>query len=202
MALAWHFGFFALRDPQKLAAAIRSARRVHYIGPIFVAVYVLAATFGLPASPLTLAGGAIFGVELGIVLNWLGAVLGACGAYALTRVLGRDAVQASGRWGDKLNMLGARSGFGIMFRLRLIPVVPFNLLNIAAGLASVAFRPFALGTALGILPGTIIYTWFADSLVAGVEGASQRAFVRLAVAAVLLVGLSFGPQLITKARSA
>ena len=194
--IAWRLGFFTLRDPQRLAAAIRKAREIRWIMPLFVAAYALVTTFGLPAFPLTLAGGAMFGVGLGSVLNWTGAVLGACGSYGLARLLGRDALHGLlGRWGSRFDALGARSGFATIFRLRLIPVVPFNLVSLAAGLASASFPSYAAATALGIIPGTVIYTYFADSLVAGAEGASRNAFIRLGVAAALLIALSFLPLL-------
>lgn len=138
----------------------------------------------------------MFGVALGSVLNWTGAVLGACGSYGLARLLGRDALHGLlGRWGSRLDALGSRSGFATIFRLRLIPVVPFNLVSLAAGLAGASFPSYAAATALGIIPGTVIYTYFADSLVAGAEGASRNAFIRLGVAAVLLIALSFLPLL-------
>ena len=194
--IAWRLGFFTLRDPQRLAAAIRKAREIRWIMPLFVGAYALVTTFGLPAFPLTLAGGAMFGVALGSVLNWTGAVLGACGSYGLARLLGRDALHGLlGRWGSRLDALGSRSGFATIFRLRLIPVVPFNLVSLAAGLAGASFPSYAAATALGIIPGTVIYTYFADSLVAGAEGASRNAFIRLGVAAVLLIALSFLPLL-------
>lgn len=194
--IAWRLGFFTLRDPQRLAAAIRNAREIRWIVPLFVGAYALVATFGLPAFPLTLAGGAMFGVGLGSLLNWTGAVLGACGSYGLARLLGRDALHGLlGRWGSRFDALGARSGFATIFRLRLIPVVPFNLVSLAAGLAGASFPSYAAATALGIIPGTVIYTYFADSLVAGAEGASRKAFIRLGLAAVLLIALSFLPRL-------
>ena len=108
--IAWRLGFFTLRDPQRLAAAIRKAREIRWIMPLFVGAYALVTTFGLPAFPLTLAGGAMFGVGLGSVLNWTGAVLGACGSYGLARLLGRDALHGLlGRWGSRFDALGARS---------------------------------------------------------------------------------------------
>ena len=199
--LAWKFGFFQLRDPKRLAEAVRRARDVRFIAPLFVVSYAVIAGMGLPATPLTLAGGAIFGTVLGSLLNWCGAVLGASAAFLLARMLGRDAVHGMlGKWSERLDALGARDSFATLFRLRLVPVMPFNVLNFAAGLAGIPFRSYLAATALGIIPGTVVYTYFADSLLAGVEGASQRAFVRVALAAVLLLAISFAPSLIQKIR--
>ena len=200
--LAWRLGLFDLRDPRRLADAVRRARGVSAIAPIFVAVYAVVATFGLPATPLTLAGGAIFGTVLGSILNWLGAVLGATGAWALARWLGEGAFRRLlGRWSAKLDALDARRGFATVFRLRLLPVVPFNVLSLAAGLAGVPLRAYVLGTALGIIPGTVIYTYFADTLIAGVAGASRAAFVRVGIAAALLLVVSFAPALVRRLRA-
>lgn len=199
---AWRLGLFELRDPQRLASAVRRVREVPFVGPLFVAAYGAVASFGLPATPLTLAGGAIFGTALGVALNWFGATLGSAGAYGLARLLGRDALRRLlGRWGDRLDVLGERGSFSTVLRLRLIPLVPFNVLSFAAGLAGVPFWSYLLATAVGILPGTVVYTYFADSLLAGVEGASRRAFVRVAVAGLALVAVSFAPALLRRLRS-
>ncbi len=198
---AQRLGFFDLRDPQRLAAAIRHVRQVRFIEPLFVIAYGIIASLGLPAFPLTLAGGAIFGLALGSSLSWLGALLGASGAYALARVLGRDAIHGLlGKLGGKLDALGERHGFTTILRLRLVPVMPFNVLSLASGIAGVPYREFLAGTALGIIPGTIIYTYFADSLVAGVSGAGHTAFVRATLAAVLLLAVSFVPALVRRMR--
>ncbi len=201
VVLAWRLGVFDLRDPHQLAAAVRRARGVSGIAPLFVVVYAVVATFGLPATPFTLAGGAIFGTVLGSVLNWCGAVLGAMGSFTLAKVLGRDALRRLlGTRADTLDGLVERGGFATMFRLRLLPVVPFNVLSFAAGIAGVRVRDYALGTALGIVPGTIVYTYFADSLISGAAGASRAAFARVGVAAALLLALSFAPTLLRRFR--
>lgn len=198
---AWRLGFFDLRDPKHLAAAVRRARGVRAIVPLFVLVYAVIAAFGLPATPLTLAGGAIFGTVLGSILNWSGAVLGATGSFLLAKVLGHDALRRLlGQKATKLQGLVERGGFATMFRLRLLPVVPFNVLSFAAGLAGMPFRAYVLGTALGIIPGTIVYTYFADSLISGVTGASRAAFLKVGIAAALLLTVSFAPMLVRRLR--
>ena len=189
-------GFDEYISPERIGTTIRDAREVPFAAAIFVVVYVVVATIGLPGLPLTLAGGAIFGVAAGIALTWLGATLGATGAFLLARALGGDALR---------RLLGARAGtldrivgdgaFLTILRLRLIPVVPFNALNFGAGLAGVRLGPYVAATAIGILPGTSVYTYFADSLLAGTDGAKQTAFIRVAIAGVLLLALSYAPAL-------
>jgi uncharacterized membrane protein YdjX (TVP38/TMEM64 family) len=200
---AYRLGIFELRDPERLGDAIRRAKDVPALPVLFVLGYAIATVFALPGTVFTLAGGAIFGTVLGSLLNWTGATLGALGAYALARRLGSDAVRkVLGRHVDALNALTSRADFATLFRLRLIPVVPFNALNFAAGLAPAPLRAYALSTALGIIPGTVVYTYFADSLVAGVTGARQRALVHLVIAGAMLIGVSFVPALARRLRRA
>ncbi|MFN2564678.1 MAG: TVP38/TMEM64 family protein [Gemmatimonadaceae bacterium] len=198
---AYRLGLFELRDPGRLGDAIRRARDVPALPLLFVLGYTTATVFGVPGTVFTLAGGAIFGTLLGSLLNWTGATLGALGAYALARRLGSPAVRnLLGRHARALDVLTSRAGFATLFRLRLIPVVPFNALNFAAGLAPSPFRAYAVSTALGIVPGTVVYTYFADSLAAGVTGARQRALVHAAIAGALLIALSFVPPLARRLR--
>jgi uncharacterized membrane protein YdjX (TVP38/TMEM64 family) len=195
-------GLLDLRDPQALLAAIERARAVPYIGVLFVLAYIVVATFGLPATPFTLAGGILFGTTLGSGLNWLGATLGATGTYLLARLVGGNALRGLlGGQAARLDLLAGKRGFGTLFRLRLLPVIPFNALSFTAALSGIPLRPYVAATGLGILPGTIIYTYFAGSLVGGVSGASSSARTNLIVASVLLLMLSFLPTLITRWRA-
>ena len=194
--LARQAGLLEYVAPGRLVGLVEQARRMRWAGPLFVLTYVVVATVGLPATPLTLAGGAIFGVGLGSLLNWLGATIGASGAFFLARVLGRNAVRRLlGRRAATLDRLGGDGAFASLVRLRLLPVIPFNGLNFGAGLAGVRPGVFVASTALGIIPGTVIYTYFASALLAGVAGAREAAFARLAIAAALLIALSFAPWL-------
>lgn len=196
VVLARWAGLSRYADLETLAGAVRQARELPFAPLLFVAAYAVVATLGLPALALTLAGGAIFGVGLGFVLNWAGATLGAVGGYLLARALGRDAVgRLLGRHAGRLDALASAHGLTTVLRLRLIPLVPFNALNFGAGLAGVPLRAYAAGTALGIVPATFVYTYFADGLLRGAEGAREQALVRVAIAGGLLVLLSFIPAL-------
>ncbi|WP_353266168.1 VTT domain-containing protein [Gemmatimonas sp.] len=193
-------GTLDLLQSDRLPSLIREVRRVAWAAPAFVLTYAVVATVGLPATPLTLAGGALFGPWLGTCVNWLGATLGATGAYLLARTLGRDAVRSLlGARAGALDALAGDQAFGSLLRLRLLPIVPFNGINFGAGLAGVRPGSYVLATALGIVPGTAVYTYFADALLAGVDGAREAALVRVAIAGVLLVLLSFLPALAKRA---
>ncbi len=125
----------------------------------FMAIYVAQTALSLPgAAILSLAAGALFGVVMGTVYANIAATVGAVLAFLATRYLLHDAVQKKfgGRL-EKLNReLGAR-GLNYLLFLRLVPVFPFFLINLAAGLTRLPLRTFAIGTMLGIIPGGFVY---------------------------------------------
>lgn len=170
-------------------------------GPwVFVAVYAMGALAAVPGLVFVLTGGAVWGTFLGTVYNTLGANLGANLAFLLARLLGRDFVGGLLRNGrlQTLDEKAGRSGFQTVFTLRLIPLVPFNIFNYAAGFSKIRHRDYALGSLLGMLPATFVYTYFADALLSGVEGAGRKAYLQLGSAVALLIALSLAPKAFQK----
>ncbi|KEF43334.1 MAG: pyridine nucleotide-disulfide oxidoreductase [Cyanobium sp. CACIAM 14] len=128
-------------------------------GSAFVLLYVLVAGFSLPgATVLTLAGGAVFGLLWGSVLVSLGSTAGATAACLLARTLLREPVRR--RFGQRLAPIEdgfRRDGAAYLLSLRLVPVVPFFLVNLLMGLTPMPLLSFALVSQLGMLPATIVY---------------------------------------------
>lgn len=185
--------------PQDLAAALSSVRQSAWAPVLFVTGYAVLTTLEFSGLALTLAGGILFGFGWGTVLNTLGANLGASGGFWLARGLGREAIRAMlGKRVEGVDRLIGDHGFVWLLRLRLIPLVPFNILNFAAGATTMRWRTFATATAIGILPGTLIYTWLADSVAAGVREDSRGAFVRVAAAGAAVVLLTFLPTIVRR----
>lgn len=129
----------------------------------FVGVYALATALSVPGAViLTLAGGYLFGTWIGGAATVVGATIGAILVfYAVRTSLGealRERAEASGGTLKKV-IDGVRQGaFGYILTLRLIPLAPFWLVNVAAALAHAPLRAYALATFLGIMPGTFIYS--------------------------------------------
>ncbi len=199
LALAWlvfrHVPIRELLTGDGLGRLGATLRGAWWGSVVFVVLYAVLVALDFSGLVLTLAGGALFGFWWGALLNTIGANLGASGAFWLARGLGREGLRVF--VGDRLSgldRLAEAQGPIWLLRLRLIPVVPFNLLNLAAGLTAMPWRGYAAATVIGILPGTLVYTYFADALVAGVAGGSRGALLRVLVAGALLVILSFLPN--------
>jgi uncharacterized membrane protein YdjX (TVP38/TMEM64 family) len=146
--------------------AVREA--VDAAGPLgavaFVVGYAGLTVALVPGSALTIAGGVLFGPFLGTALVVVGATAGACAAFGLGRRLGRAGVEAvAGERIGRLDAMLGRQGFTAVLLVRLVPVVPFNVSNYAAGVTAVTFRDFALGTLVGIVPGSFAYAALGGS---------------------------------------
>lgn len=152
------------------AALQRFAEMQPVLAPLaFVALYAAAVTLSLPLGALlSVAGGALFGTIAGSAYVITGASIGAVLVFLIARsVFGGALARRAGPALDRLRPRLQRDGFSYLLALRLLPVVPFWLINIAAPLAGVRLAPFAAATVLGISPATIVYV----SLGAGFGGA-------------------------------
>jgi uncharacterized membrane protein YdjX (TVP38/TMEM64 family) len=131
----------------------------------FVVAYAALTVLLFPGFVLTAAGGAAFGVVAGTALALVGATLGAFGAFAVGRRLGRTEVEKiAGRRMGRLDEWMAQRGFLAVLYARLLPVLPFNALNYVAGVTTVRARDYGLATAIGIVPGTFAYAALGSSL--------------------------------------
>lgn len=128
---------------------------------IAFAVYVAVTGLSLPgAAVLSLFYGWYFGWVPGVILVNFASTAGATSAFLLSRYLFRDAVQR--RFGDRLagfNRSLAREGPFYLFTLRLIPAVPFFIINLVMGLTPLRVRTFWWVSQLGMLPGTFVYLY-------------------------------------------
>lgn len=170
-------------------------------GPLaYITLYAAACAFAIPGSLLTLAGGAVFGTLWGTIYTTIAANLGASLAFFEARYLGQEFIGSLFKKSKAgiLDEKAASSGFQTILTLRLLPAIPFNGLNFGAGMSKIRYRDYALGTILGMLPATVVYTYFADALLSGATQANRQAYLRVALAAILLIALSFVPKIYKK----
>ena len=150
--------------PETLRAYIQSFGKV--APAVYVFLYCIGPVLFVPGAILSLAGGLAFGALWGTALTVFGATIGATLAFFVARSLGRDFVERllKGRF-KLLDEAAGRHGLKVIVFLRLIPLVPFNALDYAAGLSKIGVRDYILGTLIGIIPGTFAYVYLGSSLV-------------------------------------
>ncbi len=146
------------------------ARHPLALAGAYFAVYVLMATLSLPgAAILTLLGGAIFGVVWGSVLVSFASSGGALLSFLTSRYLFKDFVQA--RYGARFGEINAglrRDGILFLLTLRLVPVIPYFVVNLLMGLTNMRLAAYYLVSQIGMLPATVILVQIGTQL--GAEG--------------------------------
>jgi uncharacterized membrane protein YdjX (TVP38/TMEM64 family) len=189
-----------LADAVRLDNLARLREWIAGFGPwapaVFIGGYVAAVVAFVPALPLTILAGLVFGPLWGTVYTSIASTAGACLAFLLARYAARGVVA---RWMEPYPALGridravARHGARIVMITRLVPIFPFNLQNYAYGLTSIGFGAYALTSWLCMLPATVAFTTAAGAVVAGAWDV-RRMLLLLGVAGVLIVGLSLLPR--------
>tara|TARA_R110002094_G_scaffold13775_11_gene24468 strand:- start:496 stop:2745 length:2250 start_codon:yes stop_codon:yes gene_type:complete len=163
-ALFFHFDLHQLLTLDGLKGGIEEFRRWRDMDPLlvtgaFFAVYVAVAALSLPgAAILTLAAGALFGLVWGTLLASFASSLGALLAFLASRYLLRDSIQA--RFGQRLKAFNegiAKEGAFYLFTLRLVPAVPFFVINLLMGLTPIRALTFYGVSQVGMLIGTLVY---------------------------------------------
>lgn len=166
------------------------------LGPLgalaFVLVYALATMALLPVSLLSAVAGVLFGPVAGVVVVWVGAMLGAGGSFAVGRTLSRPAVEAlAGERLERLDRFLARRAFLAVLVVRLVPLFGFVLVNYGAAATAVGVRPYLAGTALGIVPGVVALVVLGGTA----DAPTSPAFL---AAAVGFLALTLGGSLLAR----
>jgi uncharacterized membrane protein YdjX (TVP38/TMEM64 family) len=154
---------------------------------IYILVYAIATIFILPSTPLNLSGGAIFGSVWGTVWTSIAAVLAAVLSFGFSRTIGRKVVEQklAGKW-QSLDREMEQGGFFYMFAIRLLPLIPYGMVNFAAGLTSIKFRDYFFGTLLGTVPGILPFVMMGAGLTALKQGNVVPILVALALIGMLV----------------
>ena len=166
-----YFKFGDTLSPAMLAAREAELRQFQAAHPVLVygmafSAYVLVTGLSLPgASGMTLLYGWYFGFWRGVPLVSFGSTAGAIIAFLLSRYLVRETIQS--RFGERLagfNQALEREGAFYLFTLRMIPAVPFWMINLVMGLTPIRTRTFWWVSQLGMLPATIVFVYAGSSL--------------------------------------
>jgi uncharacterized membrane protein YdjX (TVP38/TMEM64 family) len=166
---------------------------------LFILIYVLQTSFSLPgATIMTLAGGFLFGSLWGPLYVNIGATTGATLAFLAARYLFHQWVER--KFGNRLGPIQdgfAKNAFSYLLTLRLIPFFPFFLVNLLSGLTRVKVSTYVVATAIGIIPGSVVYA-FAGRQLGTINTLSELVSPRLLLAFSLLGLLMLVPILYRK----
>ncbi|MCO4832464.1 MAG: TVP38/TMEM64 family protein [Acidimicrobiaceae bacterium] len=150
----------------------------------FVATYALTVVLLLPGTLGTVTAGAVFGFPVGAAAALAGATIGSTCAFIISRAMGRDGAQSL--FGSRLSNIDdfiGRNDFTSILVLRLMPIVPFNLLNYGSGLTSVRLSRYVLASVIGMAPATLLATGL------GAQADNPRGITFLVLLSTLLVVL-------------
>ncbi|WP_281973740.1 TVP38/TMEM64 family protein [Ruegeria faecimaris] len=166
--LGEYLTFETLRDNREALLGWRDANYWAMAGA-FIAIYIAIVAFSLPgAAVASMTGGFLFGLFAGTVFNIFAATIGASVIFLAARWgLGASLtarLEASEGTIKKLKDGLRENEISVLFLLRIVPVVPFFVANLVPALVGVKFRNFLFTTALGIIPGGIVYTWIGVGL--------------------------------------
>lgn len=162
----------------------------------FIGFYALWTVLFLPGVVSTLLGGLLFGALWGTLYNLIGAVIGATGSFLIARYLAHDWVEKKA--GGKLKQLLEginKEGWRFVATVRLIPFLPFNLLNYALGLTAIGLIPYIIASAIFMMPGTFAYSYIGSLGEIAINGGGQHWVGRISLGVGFLVVLACLPWL-------
>jgi uncharacterized membrane protein YdjX (TVP38/TMEM64 family) len=180
-----------LFNPQALFEALCSLGP--WTVPAFLAAHVLSTMVGIPGTLLVIVGGAKFGLWWGSLWSLIGATVGSIAAFWVARYLLQDWFRdrfAKHHIYRNIDKVMDTHSFNCVLAVRFAPLSPFNLVNFLFGLTSVPVSAYALGTLVGIAPGTVAYTWIG---LAGLEAIQGKGLWPLTLALGFLAILSVVP---------
>jgi uncharacterized membrane protein YdjX (TVP38/TMEM64 family) len=188
---AW---IYAPLNSADLDRYVERGRQLGAWGPVVLAVlYVPVTVLLIPASWVTLAGAFAFGVPRAFAAVSAGSTAGACLAFLLSRYLLRGWIEAKLAANPRFRALDravGEQGFRIVFLTRLSPLMPFGVLNYAFGATQITFGRYAIASWIGMLPGTLMYTYLGSAARQLTDIASGRAAAGPLSQSLFFVGLA------------
>lgn len=160
---------------------------------IYIAIYMLATALILPSTVLNLTGGALFGFGWGITWTSLAAIGSAVLTFWITRLWLRDwARQNLGRHYQILDQEIHKGGISYLFAVRLLPVIPYGVINYSAGLTSVTFYNYLISTVLGTILGLLPFVMLGSSGVKAIAtGQMWRIFLPMTLIGLLIMSTTW-----------
>ncbi|MEP7247307.1 MAG: VTT domain-containing protein [Gammaproteobacteria bacterium] len=195
-AALWRYTPLAtIANPQHLAALFDQFERSAWSVPLVLAAFVLGGFVLFPLTLLITATGLVFDPLIALPLSLAGSLASAAAVYAIgSHFLKTRARNAFGARFERIERALSERGIIAIAVLRMLPIAPFSILNIAAGSVGVRFWDFLIGTVLGLAPGLIVLTFFAGQVRAIAQRPTLPSVLALVGIVVLWVLMSLGLQ--------
>lgn len=196
LTLAWQYtplsDYAGPEAVRELAAGLRESSW----GPLLVlALFVGGGLVAFPVIVLILATAMAFGPWLGFAYSFAGVIASALLTYAIGMKFGRDAMRSMlGRKLDSIRARVARRGLFAVAAIRMVPVAPFTVVNLAAGASDIRPVDYTLGTMLGMLPGLVALSALGSEMMRMFNNPTPGTIALFAAAAAAWIAVSFGAQ--------
>lgn len=159
---------------------------------LYIFLYILATILLLPSTPLNVSGGLIFGFWGGLFWTATGAIIAAIVSFAYSRFLGRKwAKKRFGVYLQKLDKEIKRGAMGYIFAIRLLPLIPYGIVNFGAGLTSISEKDYIFGTIFGTIPGILPFVMMGAGISAMGKGDMWMITLSLALTGLLVGGATY-----------
>ena len=175
-------------DVDRIAALGEWIKASEFTPLLVLAAYVIGGLAAVPITLMIIATVTVFGPWLGAGYAIVGAELSALAAFGVGHLLGRDAVsRVAGSRVNRISRTLSSRGVLTIITLRIVPVAPFSVINVIAGVSEIRFRDFAIGSFIGMLPGIIAIAFLADRIVASLRDPSATSIIVLIVAVAIVI---------------
>jgi phospholipase D1/2 len=165
IALAWKFTPLAeVTKPEQLAERLAAVRELPAAPLLFIAAFVIGGVFVVPVVALIVVVALLFPPLVATAISFVGAMVSAALFYGVGFRFGSGLASALGPVIPRVQAALAERGIPAMVAIRMLPVAPFTIVNLAAGSIRVRFRDYMVGTALGMLPGIVALSFFGGQV--------------------------------------
>ena len=157
---------------------------------LYILLFTLLPAFFFPVAVIALAGGLLFGLWWGSVYTFIGAILNCTLMFLMAKHFGRRSIdryvqeKLSPQWRSRLQRAAGKEGFLLLIILRLIPAMPYNLINYGFGLSQMSWGAYIVGSALGIIPGTLVFINIGDK---AMDPSSPSFWIAMGLLVLLLI---------------
>ena len=175
-------------DIDRAEAAADWIRDSRFTPVLMLVVYVIGGLVAVPVTLMIIATVAVFGPWAGAAYALVGAEMAALAAFGVGHAIGRDVVsRIAGSRVNRLSRKLSERGVLTIVTLRIVPVAPFTVINIIAGISDIRLRDFAIGSFIGMLPGVMAVSLLADRIIASLKDPSVTTLMVLVAVVALVV---------------